>query len=176
MYNKTIQEKKKGIGWIEEVWKNNGWEESLNPVWRIEFQLRRDILKQFKANSPAEVLKALNSIWKYCTTEWLSLRQSNINDNTKSRWPIEQWWQRLSLQAFSPVSTEVVREKYQGTKFFKLLDGFIAYGTSLAAIVGIPNRDKVFALAGLLTDQRLHDKGKRFEDVVLEKRKKKGLE
>ena len=133
IYNKTVQIDTKGQSWIEKVWEANGWERDNSNVWRIEFQLRREIIKEFKVNEPKEVFEALNAIWKYCTTEWLSLREPNGNDDTKSRWPILGWWQELSKLTFTSIGIEAVRDRFKEIEVNKIIDGVIAYETSLAA-------------------------------------------
>jgi hypothetical protein len=175
IYNKTKQIKKKNIPWIEGVWQQNGWD-GYRVVWRIEYQLRREILKQFKVNTSDEVFQALNSIWNYCTAQWLSLRIPIGNDKTKSRWPLESWWDSLSNEQFTSSSVGVVRDRYLGIKIDKMIDGALAYTSSIAAFTGITDQKEAYSLAEKLSSQKLDYKGKTFKEIVLLKRKRKGIE
>jgi len=63
---------------------------------------------------PDDVFVVLNSIWKYCTQDWLSLRIPNEQDDTKSRWLIQPWWDELSNCQFNSRGEEAVRGIYKG--------------------------------------------------------------
>lgn len=65
-------------------------------VWRLEFEFKRDFLKDRQLSSLAAVLDNLNGLWSYATTEWLRLTVANLADATRSRWPTHSLWIALA--------------------------------------------------------------------------------
>lgn len=91
IYDKGLEVTKGGTKlWFLDLWKL----ETADHVWRIEFQLRRAVLKAFKANSVAELVNNLGSIWRYLTEDWFSLRLPD--DPNASRRTVHPGW--LSVQ------------------------------------------------------------------------------
>lgn len=58
----------------------------------------------------------------------------------------------------------------------KMIDGALAYTSSIAAFGGILDQKEAFSLVEKLTNQRLDFRGKSFEEIVLLKRKRKGID
>jgi hypothetical protein len=110
IYRKDIEIKKSGKTWMESVWKSSGYSDG-EPVWRVEFQLRGDGLKNWLVEGSGErragsgfitVFKSLDSVWSYLTGRdselthrggraWLSLRDKT-NGKNQSQWPISREW------------------------------------------------------------------------------------
>ena len=61
-------------------------------VWRLEFELKREVLTQKGLSKLYQVLNHLNGLWSYATTEWLRLTLPSDDDKTRSRWPIHPLW------------------------------------------------------------------------------------
>lgn len=96
LYDKTLEiEKQSKKFYLHELWKKAGWN-GKDKVWRLEFQLNREVLTQKGLGKLTEVLDNLNGIWSYATTEWLRLTLPNGDDQTRSRWPIHPLWGYLS--------------------------------------------------------------------------------
>lgn len=72
--------------WFLEVWKTD----SFSNVWRVEFQLRREVLRQFKLNTLDQLLEAQGGLWQYLTTTSFSLRLKG--DSNTTRRPVNPWW------------------------------------------------------------------------------------
>ncbi len=81
--------------------------------WRLEFEIKREVLTQKGLAKLSEVMYHLNGLWDYATTEWLRLTLPNADDKTRSRWPIHPLWllsvcrrlgkqRRATRQAFQP--------------------------------------------------------------------------
>jgi len=77
MYDKTREIITSHKGWFRRVWQ--GYDDS-RPVWRLEFQLRREALRSFRLSregytedlSTWERLKPrLGALWRYLTHSWL---------------------------------------------------------------------------------------------------------
>ena len=82
LYDKTIQSSKTGTAYWKDLW-GEAYDPAL-PVMRVEFELHREVLRQFGVSTPDEVLGASGSMWHYLTHEWLTHRVPT-NDETKSR-------------------------------------------------------------------------------------------
>ncbi|MBT0664612.1 plasmid replication initiation factor [Geobacter pelophilus] len=90
-----IYDKSKEIAKNNKQWFRNLWEVDQDAiVWRVEFQLRRPVLKQFRIMTLDDLWQKIGSVWEYLAGEWFSLR---LPDNDKAeRRTIHPWW--LSVQ------------------------------------------------------------------------------
>ncbi|MBY0484414.1 replication initiation factor [Nitrosomonas sp.] len=95
LYNKLLEIHSSGRTDLIPLWKETGWIEG-EPVWRVEFQLMRDVLAEHGLISLDSVLANLNGLWSYASTEWLRLTLPNPDDQTRSRWPIHPLWGYIS--------------------------------------------------------------------------------
>jgi hypothetical protein len=95
LYYKLLQATKIGANYLLDLWRQAGWNGE-GKVWRLEFQLRRELLSQHGLPKLAAVLDNLNGLWSYATTEWLRLTLPSADDKTRSRWPIHPLWGYLS--------------------------------------------------------------------------------
>lgn len=95
LYNKLLEIYTSNRTDLIPLWKETGWQEN-EPVWRVEFQLMRDILAEHSLINLDTVLTNLNGLWSYASTEWLRLTLPNPDDQTRSRWPIHPLWGYIS--------------------------------------------------------------------------------
>lgn len=95
LYNKLLEIIKSNKGYLIPLWAQAGWS-SEEPIWRLEFEFKRQFLTQKGLVKLHEVLANLNGLWSYATTEWLKLTIPNPDDETRSRWPIHPMWASLS--------------------------------------------------------------------------------
>lgn len=95
LYYKLLQATKIGADYLLTLWQQAGWQAG-EDVWRQEFQIKRDALKQMGLSRLPEVIANLNGLWSYAMTEWLKLTIPNAADKTRSRWPIHPLWGYLS--------------------------------------------------------------------------------
>ena len=95
LYNKLIEIHTSGRTDLVPLWKEAGWQEG-EPIWRVEFQLMRDILAEHGLIDLDSTLANLNGLWSYASTEWLRLTLPNPDDQTRSRWPINPLWGYIS--------------------------------------------------------------------------------
>ena len=95
LYNKLLEIVVSGKDWILPLWQKAGWQAS-DMVWRLEFELKREVLTQKGLSKLYQVLGHLNGLWSYATTEWLRLTLPSDDDKTRSRWPIHPLWGFLS--------------------------------------------------------------------------------
>ncbi len=95
LYNKVEEILYSGKPWVMNLWEPAGWVPG-EPVWRLEFELKRDFLKEKGLSSLESVLEHLNGLWSYATTEWLRLTVPNEADTVRGRWPIHPLWMALA--------------------------------------------------------------------------------
>jgi hypothetical protein len=95
LYNKLLEIVESGRADLIPLWLAAGWQAG-DPIWRVEFQFRREVLAQHGLVRLDEVLANLNGLWSYASTEWLRLTIPNPDDQTRTRWPVHPLWGYLS--------------------------------------------------------------------------------
>lgn len=95
LYDKVTEIIKSQKNYLIPLWQKAGHQVG-DPVWRLEFQFKRDFLKQKEIQSLDLCLANLGGLWSYATTEWLKLTIPNEADQTRSRWPVHPLWAALS--------------------------------------------------------------------------------
>lgn len=160
LYDKTREIEFSGKQWFKELWRPAGWQDG-QEVWRLEFEFKRDFLKERNLSSLASVLDNLNGLWSYATTEWLRLTIPNASDGTRARWPTHHLW--LDLASVDWESAQNVRlRRFSNARppdkrrLYGLVHG------SLASYMAIHQLDdKNAAIDGLLGEMHQH-----FQDIA----------
>lgn len=88
IYNKTqeILDGHREKQWFKDIWNLNSWEN----VWRVEFQLRRTVLRQFSIYRISDLEARAGGVWDYLTTRCCSLRQ--LDNRNVSRRTVHPFW------------------------------------------------------------------------------------
>jgi hypothetical protein len=158
LYDKALEIETSGKDYLKELWRKAGWD-GKQPVWRLEFEFKREVLTQKGLSSLNDVLRHLDGLWAYAVGEWLRLTVPNGQDATRSRWPIHPLWACLScvdwgvsggtlLSRFSTVSAP--SERYVLARLFSSI-------TSLMALRVMFGLDEVWdALPGLMDSYLLN--------------------
>jgi len=95
LYNKTLEIKKSHKDYLKSVWAKAGWDDE-QTVWRLEFQFRRQVLKELGVEFTSQIESNLSGLWRYATTKWLKLTLPSNTDDTQSRWPMHPLWMMLT--------------------------------------------------------------------------------
>jgi hypothetical protein len=95
LYNKVEEIFYSSKPWVMNLWQKVGWIPG-ETVWRLEFELKRDFLKERGLSGLDSVLDHLNGLWSYATTEWLRLTVPSESDATRTRWPLHPLWVDLA--------------------------------------------------------------------------------
>ncbi|MFT5700262.1 MAG: hypothetical protein ACI8ZB_003134 [Desulforhopalus sp.] len=101
---------------FSEIWNSIPYDK--HPVTRLEFQLRRTVLKQFenKIETVKDLLFALNALWKYCTQSWSRFCKQTVNRNhNQSKALNSDFWQSVVNVSWSGVH-EIERKKRRQNK------------------------------------------------------------
>jgi len=164
--------------WMRELWERTAARAGLafdayGPVWRLEAQLSRPVLRELRVDGQAlddadSVLAALSAIWGYVTGDWLRLAVPQADSN-RSRWPTDPCWQALRTAPNFGGGGHLERERIrQGTidHYVRMLLPLLAHAAALAApeVVEDPVR-AVLVLDHDIT-RELDRRGVTFRDLV----------
>lgn len=92
-----------GKTWFFKLW---GCKEQ---VWRIEYQVRKAILRRFGVRSFVDLEERQGDVLRYLASEHDTLRVPN-GDGNRSRWPVHPLWVDLQAQIAELPALGVVRE------------------------------------------------------------------
>jgi len=109
LYNKIFEIIASNKGYLVPLWNESGWDQQ-TPIWRLEFEFKRDILVQFDVQVFSQTLAHLNGLWSYATTEWLRLTLPTEDDTNRSRWAIHPLWGYLSSVDFETTGGSLSRQ------------------------------------------------------------------
>jgi hypothetical protein len=142
VYNKVVEiEEQSDKVWLFQLW---GTEKD---VWRIEWQVRKEVLKRFGIRTFEDLFSGYGDVLRYLATEHDTMRVPN-EDTNRSRWPMHPLWTDLSEQIESLPCQGVYREIDDQAAIREQLArlGVVLYGYTkrVAALVALRDRhDKV---------------------------------
>ena len=79
-----------GVSWLPDLWGGDGQSE---PVWRLAFQFRRNVLVEFHLRTVDKTLASLQDLWRYAAREWLTLQIPTTN-RQRTRRPVDPLYVR----------------------------------------------------------------------------------
>ena len=173
LYYKLLHAVKIGADYLLELWQRAGWNMK-DQVWRLEFQMRREILVQYGLAKLPDVLKSLNGLWSYATTEWLRLTIPSADDQTRSRWPIHTLWGYLSSIDWEthggPLSRTYIPARVPGDAYLfdqgmRLLISYMAREKTLDLYQG---QEAYMTALYAYHEAKANKLGLRFEDYIAE--------
>jgi hypothetical protein len=166
VYDKTADIRRRPVSWLPEVW---GERDETLPVWRVEFQLRRRAIAEFRVTEFDEVLASAQDFWRHCTEEWLTLRVRRRN-RQRARWPVDPSWVEVQQITVAPRATGVVRRRLAEANEEMLVRKLQGYLTSWAAVRGHEElRPTLWALESRVT-RYLMGRDRTFRDEARGKR------
>jgi len=95
LYDKTLEIESSRKDYLRELWTQCGWN-GADRVWRLEFELKRELLSQHGVERFNAAMEHRGSLWEYATTQWLRLTIPNPSDSARSRWLTHPLWRALS--------------------------------------------------------------------------------
>lgn len=115
IYDKTKEIRIKNDTDTPKLWNENGYN-GYDCVVRVEFTIKRDLLKQLNGGIYVNLLSCLSNIdtlWKYLTHEWLRLVECvKINNSTTSI--ITDFWNVVSNSFDTPTKNIIRKKDYRG--------------------------------------------------------------
>jgi len=174
IYDKVIEMAQSGALYWPEIW-GPSFNREL-PVWRVEFEIGREGLREFGLDSPGEVLDAVGALWVSCTTSWLRFC-SPTADETKSRWPVAPEWETVQRASVSEMA--VGRERIAAGRSRESIDlilpALVGYLAKFGALSDSENLGGVFVRLPDLVHVYCDGTGKPFNDRIEKKRREIGL-
>jgi hypothetical protein len=152
--------------WMHEVW--GARVDPAAPVWRLEFQLRREAIATFNVRTAEEAIACREDFWRYCTTDWLTLRVPKA-DRQRDRWPVSPEWLELSRASIGLQENGLVRRWIREVQEGRLVAGATGYFTSLAAVHQIREMDAALELLEDRVVDHLDQRGLTFAQAVARK-------
>ena len=104
LYEKTIELR----GSDKEAQMVRVWGGPQEKVWRLEFQIRREKLKQFQIESLTDLIERGASLWSYLSKDWLTLKAPG-RSKQRTRWKTDLRWMRIIAGAESFGSWKKIR-------------------------------------------------------------------
>jgi len=168
LYDKTAEIAHSGKDWMRSVWGDQL--DPGRPVWRLEFQLRREVLAECSLREPDDAVKNRQDLWTYAT-RWLSLR-SRRRGVRRARWPVADVWAQISrLQQGIPQSS-LVRQRIRKHEEAVLVRGLAGYASSLAAVAGVSDLDVAMLVSRRRVGEYMDATGREFRELVRAKRER----
>ena len=140
LYDKTIEIEVSRKDFFRALWSQKGWQ-SGQQVYRLEYQLRRPVLKQFGINSVSELQASMSDLWRFATCEWLRLGVASDDEN-RSRWLPSPAWQDIQRVSFGDGSSAGVKRevsKFRTPDKETVLINGLGYLITYAVICGYDN-------------------------------------
>ncbi len=166
LYDKTAEIERRGVSWLPDLW---GERDDGRPVWRLEFQFRREVLGEFQLRTVEETLASVQDLWRYGTGQWLTLRLPN-GDPRERRWPVDPLWQEVQAVEIAPAVCGVVRQRLVQAREERVVQGLQGYLTSWAALREHEQLDRTMEAVGPILERYLASRGRTFQSEVRRKR------
>ena len=152
IYDKTLEILKSSKQWFKTIWLENGWNSNKN-VWRVEFQIRREVLKELNIYCFEDIAERIEGVWGYLTQNWLKLKIKDNNKNS-TRFQLDERWEIVQKAGNEYKSTPTIRETIRKGNLERMLD---QCGGLLVSISAITNNDKL-ANTYLTVSKHIKDK------------------
>ncbi len=162
LYDKSLEMNHSGKDWMREVWSDR--RDGSQPVWRLEFQLRRQLLRECGLNSADDVIEDRDRLWRD-VTQWLSLRQPQPVAR-RVRWPVADVWNQLAQARMESRAAPLIRQRIKKQDQLVLVRGLAGYASSLAAVNGVSDLDVAMAVSRRRLGEYLDESRRDFRDLV----------
>jgi len=176
LYNKPLEiSEKSKKEWMYDVWKIKEVPEG-QKVIRVEFQVRREVIKELTKGTSIEFMEKIDEVWGYCTQKWLKFQDGKGKHHNQRK--TLDWW-KVVQNGFMGVQepTPGIREKAIKEDAKQLRAQIVGLTSSLTAIE--MEKRKVDILQWKSVDRcmwavisREKGKEKEFKESVLRKRPK----
>lgn len=177
IYDKTVEASRKAsLGIWQDRWEQSGGYVSGAPVWRVEFEMDRSMVRQLVPGTPDDVLAGRGGIWGYLADKWLTYRKVT-EDSNRSRWPISGEWrvvQGASMRG-EALGLERVQERVLTHKLSTLAAPLRGYAASVGALMDSPTLADAVRACESQIERLCRRDGKSFEDLMWAKRVEWGL-
>ena len=144
VYDKVLELRKSPAKQVAfaEIWGVESYDEQ--PVTRVEFQLRRPVLREFETESGSGVKTlldlelSLNSLWEYLTFAWCRLADQAVDRKNRHQDTavISSFWRHIQIVAWSGVVRLRRMKQYALKDVVRLAKQMAGLGMTISAILG----------------------------------------
>jgi len=173
VYNKTRQIIEKDKLCWRPIWRDTGRLDEGVDVWRIELELGSQVLKEVSCRSFGVAMERLADLFSWGLEE-ASLGLPN-GDSNRARWPEDPRWQELRLGFGEPHAVHRARHMPELLDYQRAVQRYVSVLSSLGASLGRTDYAEVAQLLYDGGEGYIADKGKRFPDLVEDKRLKRSM-
>ncbi|MBI5557488.1 MAG: hypothetical protein HY885_07610 [Deltaproteobacteria bacterium] len=139
------------------------------PVTRVEFQIRKDALKEFKAQKYDDFNNKIQGIWDYLCKEWFRLAHVTSRSNTQKAKNTE-WWDIVTDTKWSDITAYVERQSLKPSKAVEpLIDQAAGIAISVCAYLqkSADNIEEIITTFNQLIRQKLiHNYSTKYEEFI----------
>jgi len=170
IYNKSKEIETSQKEWFKSLWKFHGLDTD-KEIINVEFQVKREALKEMGISSVKDCLDQLPGVWKYLTEKWLTFRKK-AKDYKK---PVTlRWWKQIQkCSTFDSPANKILRKKIRNDDLYILLRGYLGYLTSISALLAeqreTPNLNMAMFNLKPVLENYMMEEGKDFNQAVFEK-------
>ena len=120
------------------VWGKQEYDEQ--PVTRVEYQLRKKVLKQFRIRTLEDLYSKINSVWQYCTCHWSRYCSGPIDkiNRHQDRAEIHEFWQAVQSLDWKSQSPAIRQKTIPQKDEHSLADQMVGCAINIAAINRYP--------------------------------------
>lgn len=169
IYDKTLEIQKSKKKWFKDIWKANNWNDTRR-VWRIEFQIRRKVLKELSIDSFHDIKPNLKELWGYLTQKWLVMKEKS-KDKNMSRWKTHSNWLLVQNANYDSLPDISLRQIIKKGNLDTLMDSCIGAMISISVLRGTDNINDTYLSITRYMKEKNIKKGTSFQEEV-KKRKK----
>ena len=133
LYDKALEINQKSKKfWFYDLWKIDSVPDGFRAI-RVEFQLRRGVLKTLGLDTLDAAFPTLENIWAYCSQKWLAFH--NHPERQYHHRPLSPWWQVVQ-NSFLGIEqpTPLIRAKAISTECHRLARQAYGYFISLLGV------------------------------------------
>jgi hypothetical protein len=135
------------------------------PVWRLEYQVRREALRELHVSELPDIDGKLGGLWDYLARDWLRLTVP-VRGDRPERWPVDPDWQQLRGADFGAAGGALIRERKRSSDMHRLesqLFGLLVSHAALARRVSLAEAMRAVKRAH---QARLRNREEEFPDLV----------
>lgn len=167
IYNKVLEvTEKKSKMWFFDIWEKHN--ANTNNIWNVEFELKRDFLREYNIETLNDFLVQSKSIWQYLTKQWIVLTLNDCSRLENST--VLNEWLELSNGFLEFGNKQFIRKENQlNADKQSIVAQTFGYIRSYAAFDNITNLGTALELLSADLYIYANEKGKDFASLVSEK-------
>ena len=170
IYDKTLEIVQSGKEWMRAIWVQGEYD-CAAPVWRLEFQLRRPMLREMDLGCLSAASEGLARLWNYLTAKWLRLVVPGVCDR-RELWDLDPVWDCLTGANFGAKGEALVRTRKRSLDRDRLERGLLGNLTSYAALARHSTLESAMSAVEVALAARLAKRGVPFHRLVDRRRRR----